>query len=376
MVQYSTIDGDPVRTIIQGIFSPNALTTCMLLCVGGLGGYLASLLHVPMPWLTGSLAATAVSLRHGAHRMPKGFQFPLRLRTIFIAVIGIMIGAQVRPELFDNLPLIGLSLGIMTLYVPIAHFFNYMIFRRLAGYSPETAYFAGAPGGLLESLLFGERFGADLKLLTLQQFLRIILVITTVPVAISIWVGAPVGSAAGIAAQLPEMKLPVWQMLPLVLFTGGAGAWLGSRLNLPASHLFGPLVTTVLINMTGWISLSLPAWLVVTAQVVIGVSLGMRFLNMAPVLVLRGLGLSAVSVSGMLGLGIFCALGLREVTGQPFDVLLISFSPGGVTEMSLIGLSLAANPALVTLHHVYRIFLTVALMGYGARLLPKSHSQP
>ena len=37
----------------------------------------------------------------------------------------------------------------------------------------------------------------------------------------------------------------------------------------------------------------------------------------------------------------------------------MSFAPGGVTEMSLIALSLSANPAVVTLHHLYRIILTV-----------------
>ena len=61
-------------------------------------------------------------------------------------------------------------------------------------------------------------------------------------------------------------------------------------------------------------------------------------------------------------------------SGQPFDVLLICFSPGGVTEMSMIALSLAANPAYVTLHHIYRIFLTVILMGFGAKLLPQIDS--
>ena len=117
-----------------------------------------------------------------------------------------------------------------------------------------------------------------------------------------------------------------------------------------------------------------PVWLVVVAQIVIGASLGMRFLNMGAALIVRGIGLSALSVGAMLGLGVLCALSLGWVTGQPFDVLLICFSPGGVTEMSLIALSLAANPAYVTLHHIYRIFLTVILMEFGAKYLTRNNS--
>jgi uncharacterized membrane protein AbrB (regulator of aidB expression) len=42
--------------------------------------------------------------------------------------------------------------------------------------------------------------------------------------------------------------------------------------------------------------------------------------------------------------------------------LLISLSPGGVTEMSLIALSLQTSPALITVHHMFRITATVILI--------------
>ncbi|MDG2406448.1 MAG: AbrB family transcriptional regulator, partial [Paracoccaceae bacterium] len=322
----------------------------------------------------GSFAISAVTVHFRADQLPKHFKFPTQIRSVFIAVIGIMIGTQVHPEILSDLYLIALSLVFMTVYVPVAHATNYLIYHHIGGYNPATAYFAGAPGGLMESLLIGEVHGADPRLLTLQQFLRIILVITAVPLVISVWVGAPVGSAAGLAEHLPDMSLPIWQMLPLVAATGFGGAKVARHLNLPASHLIGPLGAATLVNMTGVVSLALPVWLVVMAQVVIGVSLGVRFLNMGAALILRGLGLSALSVGTMLALGMIAALFLRVITGQPFDVLLISFSPGGVTEMSLIALSLAANPAVVTLHHIYRIFITVTLMSLGAKLIPNNPS--
>ena len=360
--------------MIDFLRSARTDVTALLLVCGAIGGFIASLLHIPMPWLTGSLALSAVVVRYSRHKLPQNFQFPNKIREIFIAVIGIMIGVQVHPAFLQDLPLIALSLTLMTLYVPVAHTINYLIYRRAGGYSPATAYFAAAPGGLMESLVIGEKHGADPILLALQQFLRVILVITVVPVAISLWIGSPVGSAAGLAQQLPTMSLPLWQMLPLLVITGVVGAMVGQRIKLPAGHLTGPLIAAALVNISGLVSLSLPVWLVVAAQIVIGVSLGMRFLNMGAALIMRGIGLSALSVSAMLGLGMLCALSLGWVTGQPLDLLLICFSPGGVTEMSLIALSLAANPAYVTLHHIYRIFLTVILMGFGAKYLTQDSS--
>jgi uncharacterized membrane protein AbrB (regulator of aidB expression) len=105
--------------------------------------------------------------------------------------------------------------------------------------------------------------------------------------------------------------------------------------------------------------------------VVIGGSLGMRFAGLKRDALLRASGLSVLSVSMMLGLGLICALILVPVTGLSVDVLMISFAPGGVTEMALIALSLHANPAIVTLHHIYRIILTVVEMTAVVRFLDR-----
>ena len=50
---------------------------------------------------------------------------------------------------------------------------------------------------------------------------------------------------------------------------------------------------------------------------------------------------------------------LARLTGFDIETLIICFAPGGVTEMALVALSLQANPAVVTLHHIYRIILTI-----------------
>ena len=55
------------------------------------------------------------------------------------------------------------------------------------------------------------------------------------------------------------------------------------------------------------------------------------------------------------------------MTGEAVDVLLITLAPGGVTEMALVALSLHANPAFVTIHHIYRIVLTVLTLGVITR---------
>jgi membrane AbrB-like protein len=348
--------------------SPVAATAA-LIAAGAAGGALASVVHVPMPWLIGSLAMGIVFARFGAGALPESYKFPQRFRFVFIAMIGMTIGFQVHPDLLEKIPSLVASLIAITLFVPLAQGANYWIFRSAGGYDRPTAFFAGSPGGLMEAIALGEASGADVRLLTLQQFLRIIVVITAIPLGISLWVGHPVGSAAGLANQLPLSEIPECITVAISVPAGALGLWLGLRLHFPAGQFVGPLVAAAALNLSGLPQLAMPVWAVVAAQVVIGASLGIRFLGLSARMVWRGIWLAVLSVAAMLGIGAAMSLVLVRLTELHFDVLFISFAPGGVTEMGLIAISLAASPAVVALHHLYRIVLTVLAMALIARRL-------
>lgn len=348
----------------------NILTTLALVLVGGAGGGIAHLLHTPLPFMLGSLVATALAAVLFTSKIPQGYVFPQKFRLIFLAVIGVMIGAQVSPDLIALLPAMLISFAGLIAFVILAHGGNYLIFRYIGGYDQPTAFYSATPGGLLESIAMGEAAGADIATLTMQQFLRIILVITLVPVGLSIWMGAPVGSAGGM--MLAHASPSDFSHLHVVVLTAMAGLWLGHRLHLPAWQLTGPLFAAATVSATGLGILDLPNWMISVCQVVIGASLGMRLGGLHGNALLRGLGLGLVSVTLMLGLGLAFALGLMRLTDQPLDVLLVSFAPGGVTEMALVALSLNANPALVTAHHIWRIILTVIELGLIGRYVSKA----
>jgi len=345
---------------------PHALTTLALLGFGTLAAFGAQALGLPLPFLMGPLLLSGTVAMALPTRLPDGYRFPPWLRLLFIAVIGLMIGAQVTPALFAQLPHLMLSLAALTLFVVIAHGFNYMVFRRLGAYDRATAFYAATPGGLFESIAMGEEAGADLARLTLQQFLRVIVVVTALPLGLSLWLGEPVGSAGGMT--LARDAVP-WQALPLIALAGLTGLGLGRVLRLPAKQLTGPMAVAALLSLTGAYPLDIPQWLVNVAQVVVGTALGMRFTGLSRALILRGAGLSIISVTGMLILAALFAEALYLTLGEPFDTMLISFAPGGVTEMALVALSLQANPALVTLHHIWRILITVLGLSLTRRWL-------
>lgn len=335
----------------------NALTTAALLLFCALGGLLASLAHLPMPFMLGGLAASALAVALFQHSHLSGYKLSTSLRSAFVALIGVMIGTQVTRDLLGFLPLMPIVFLALSVFILAAHMGNFWIFQKIGGMDRPTAFYSGTPGGLMESILFGEQAGADIRILTIQQFLRIIVVVTVVPTGLSLWLGHPVGSAAGpVQSEHPPLDL---LHFVVIMICAAVGLVLAQRIKIPAAHLVGPMILTAALTLSGLIEIHLPFWMIATAQVVIGASLGLRFTGITLRMLARTLWLSLISVGYMIIIGSIMAAILTPILGVDFLVMFISFAPGGVTEMSLIALSLAASPALVSLHHILRILMTV-----------------
>ena len=340
------------------------VATALLIALCGGAGFVAQGLGLPLPFMLGPLLASGLISTTLSHRLPAEFAGMPLLRTGFIAVIGLMIGTQITPALFSETRAIGLSILALAGFVFLSAGYNYAVFRRIGGYDKPTAFYASAPGGLYESLAFGEEAGADSARLILQQFLRVIMVVILLPIGLSLWHGAPVGSAAGMTMAGTSVPL---SRLPLIALAVLAGVLLGRMARMPAGQLTGPLAVGAVLSLTGLVQMDIPQWLINLAQVVVGAVLGTRFRGATGAMLGKAAGLSFVSVAGMLGLAALMAAMLAPLTGESFEVMLISFAPGGVTEMALVALSLPANPALVTLYHVIRILITVLGLTLSAR---------
>ncbi|QGX98607.1 AbrB family transcriptional regulator [Roseovarius faecimaris] len=341
------------------------LSTFVLIAICGAAGALAQLLGLPLPYMLGPLLASGLAATAIPHRLP-AFPWLIELRLVFIAVIGLVIGTQVTPELFAQAHALMLSILALAVFVLLSVAWNYTVFRRLGRYDRATAFYSSAPGGLYESIAFGEAAGADASRLILQQFLRVIMVVTFLPIALSIWHGEAVGSAGGMSLAGEHVPL---SRLPIIVLAVALGVGLGRFGRLPAGQLTGPLAIGALLSLTGLVQMEIPQWLVNLAQVVVGTALGMRFTGISPARLRQAAGLAVVSVGGMLALAALMASLMAPLTGEGFEVMLISFAPGGVTEMALVALSVPANPALVTLYHIIRILMTVLGLTLSARWL-------
>ncbi|MDO9638941.1 MAG: AbrB family transcriptional regulator [Pseudotabrizicola sp.] len=337
----------------------------LTLAIGAAGGMLAAALGLPLGYLLGSLLAVGVTAAMGWRPLGRAVTMPMRLRMAFVPVIGVAIGGAFTPQVAREALGWGPSLLALLVFVPVAHGLGYVIFRR-GGLAQVDAFFCALPGGLIESVQLGEEAGADVRLLTVMQFLRLILTIIAVPLIFLGVTGHSVGSASGVQMTGADVALSLRDVLVL-LVCGGVGVWLARLCRIPAWIITGPLILSALAHGLGWVEDVPPGWLISLTQVVLGTGLGARFAGVTGAMLRRAGLLAVLNGAAVMALAFGFALALHALVGEPVAAVFLAFAPGGLAEMSLIALSLNISAIYVTAHHVVRIAMAVFAAQIGAR---------
>lgn len=352
--------------LTQGIAPRVIITTYALGAVGGMA-FLA--FGLPLGMLLGSLIAVAVAAASGIRIFGRPPAVPQSWRFVLMPVIGVAIGGSFPPDFFAQAARWWITMAALLAFVPVAHALAYWIYHQLGAVDAKTAFFSAMPGGFFEALDMGEKAGADMQMLVMLQFLRLILCIVFVPVAFAVVTGRVVGSSAGV--EWPGADVPLLAMDMLVLLAAAVLGWRGAhRLRLPAAVLTGPLLLSGAAHVVGLTAATPPDWLILTTQWVVGTSLGSRFAGFEHSRLWLAFKLAATNVVVALGLAGVVAVVLSASVGEPIPAVILAFAPGGVTEMSLVALSLQMSAVYVTMHHLLRIVLAVLVARIGQRFLP------
>lgn len=355
---------DPLARLFGAPHWPTVLLTYGL---GAAGGLAAKVVHLPLPMLLGSLLAVGAAAITGARPLGHLPQAPQVVRMIFVPLIGVAIGGAVRPEIVSEAAAWLPSLAALCLFIPLVHYAGYRTLVASGRADRITAFYGSAPGGLVETVQMGEEAGADVAMLAMLQFLRLILIIVLVPVAFTWMEGHAVGSASG--ATVEGRGAPGPGDVAILAVAAVAGALIGLRLRLPAGHILGPVILSGAAHGLGWTAAVPPGWLIAATQVVIGTALGVRFAGMPKRRILDALRLALMNAAITIGAAIGFAFAVAPVVGEPVRAVFLAFAPGGLVEMGLIALSLKMSILYVTAHHLLRIILAVSFArGFGRRL--------
>jgi len=357
-----------MRRLMQLTAGIPPLAIAATFALGGAGGLVAHALGLPLAMLLGSLVSVTVAGALGLRIAGHAPAVPQKWRYVLVPVIGVAIGASFPPDFATQVLNWWVTMLALVAFIPLAQFLGYQMFARLGGLTPATAYFAAMPGGFIEALDMGEKAGADMPMLIMLQFLRLILCIVLIPIGFSLFEGHAVGSASGFSAAGAHSPLTAWDVAVMVAL--GAGGWfVAHHLRFPAAMLSGPLLLSGVAHAFGLTDAVPPVWAVLVTQWVMGTSLGVRLIGFTRGEAGKALGLSVLNVGLMLLIAVGIALVAGDAVGEPVAAVILAFAPGGVSEMSLVALSLHLSAVYVTLHHLARIILAVLVARVGVRLI-------
>ncbi|MDU8943314.1 AbrB family transcriptional regulator [Ovoidimarina sediminis] len=355
-----------------GLGRREVLAIAATLLAAWAGGWVAKRMGLPLPFLLGALLVTGTAAILGLRVFGAPLALPQTVRMYFVPVIGVAIGAAFTPDVLREAARWWPTLLGLAVFVPLAHAISFWIARCAAGVDRVTAFYGTMPGGFIEAITLGEEAGADIALLSVMQFMRLIYSIVLIPLAFAIATGAAVGSAAGAVLGHGTLTALDWGIL---ILAGAVGALAGQRINLPAAIVTGPIIASGLVHLFGWVTAGPPVWLIDLTQMVIGASLGARFAGRGAGVLLSGLRIAAMTVAATLLLGAGFAASLHGIVGESWQAVLLAFAPGGLVEMSLVALSLEISVIYVTAHHVLRILVAVFTARFLAARILKGGAQ-
>jgi uncharacterized protein len=337
------------------------LRVVLTLLLGAAGGAVCWHWNTPLPWMIGAMTVTTIAALAG---------LPVRsyqtFRTVMVGLLGVLLGSSFTPALLDQLMLWPVTLAGLLVYSAVTQVAGLVYFKRAAGVDNATAFFSASPGGLNEMTIMGGQMGGDERTIVLTHAIRILLVVFVIPIWFRLF--ADYNPAARAASDVALISVPLLEMLKLAA-CGMVGAYVGIRLRLPAATMFGPMIASAIVHMTGLTSARPPVELVSAAQVVMGVAVGCRFAGTRLGEVWRIVLHAAVFAAILLALAVVSAAILHALTGLPTTGLVLAYAPGGVTEMSLVALALAVDVAFVATHHAVRLFIVLIAAPIAFRLM-------
>lgn len=322
------------------------------LVVGALGGFIASLLHFPLPWMIGAMISCALQVW-----LTPGLIWP-GVRPLALIVLGLGLGqsftSTILSAVASALPVVAMA-GVLTICIGVV--FS-RLFAWLAGTDLKTGYYCAVPGGVIVMAIQAERVGADVATVTFTQSIRLVVVVLTIP---------PLLALSGISQHGEFPMNSVNPDIHLIALTGmiAAGflcARLGKMVRLTNPWLIMPCFMAVAFSAYDLLPSGVPVGMIDASQVVLGASLGIRLTRG---FLLRSWHLLVASVVSTVALAVALAalaILVAWLTGLPTAAVILGMAPGGMPEMSLTARALDAPVALVLGFHLVRVMLSNLLI--------------
>ena len=327
---------------------------CLTFLYGVIGGYLFSLIHIPLPWTLGPLTA----MMFLQNRLKKSMPWPSKARDVAFFFLSYVMGSSFTPETGKNIVhLLPLLLTVAVISVLVCVLCGYFSNKFITGISTATSVMGSLPGGMSQMASISEEIKeADPAAVALMQTLRVLIVIFCVPFIAIHGLAEEIDLAARAQSLTALGDLSTYAMFfgfnILLVYIAGYTKVVGR-------YVIFPIVGTAALALSGVQPPPLPGWIINTAQICVGLKIGST-VNLDNSKELRRI-LIATFVSVVAALVILFLLDYFLMISVPMSLLtaFISTSPGGMSEMGLVALVTHADLSTVVAFQLSRLLFVL-----------------
>ena len=333
--------------------------------IGLIGGYLGTVIGLPLPWLLGSLSLNLCFAFTNSK-----IEFPTKLLNPIFLIIGIILGGTLNVSLLYKIHLWIFSSIAMIFCTVISTILAGYYFFKICKFSKFISLLAALPGAFVPisaALLEFGKSKSDKKVL-IPQATRVIFIVSFFPIFFINNLGFSEITGYNFSNIYDYKYFLEILFLLIICFLFAS---LLKKLNIPSPALIGAMVLSGLFYTFEIIDSRFPNTFINIAFVFLGTALGTR-LNGLKLKELFYFTFHGLIVSAILVLVAMITAYILTYAGFDFIPTFLSFSPGGIHEMVMISVAYNIDPIFVSYHHFLRIFLIVIFLPI---LLTKFHKR-
>ncbi|WP_461211087.1 AbrB family transcriptional regulator [Desulfocurvus sp. DL9XJH121] len=319
------------------------------------------LLHVPAALLLGPmLAAIVMCLRQSSIQLHMG--------PFFLAqgVIACMIGKSI------TLPMLGQIMGNWGIFISGVLFavaasalLGWLLAHK--GVLPgTTAIWGSSPGGATAMVVMADSYDADMRLVAVMQYLRVVVVALTASLVAAIWGGSPAQ-----AAPVDWFPATDWTAFATTCVVISIGALAGLRLRIPGGAFQVPLVLCVGLQDAGLMEITLPPWFLVLSYACIGWGIGQRFNREIMAYAARILPKIMACILTLIAVCALFGLFLGHVAHVDPLTAYLATSPGGADSVAIIAASCDVDLPFVMAMQTVRFMVVLLVSPAIARAISR-----
>lgn len=332
----------------------------LTLVVALAGSLVFQLLHLPIPWLLGSLVF--VFTAQFFTKLP--LTWDIRFRNTGLMIVGFSMGhiftLAVLKEIVLLFPYL-FMFNIVLLLFSILMAYLIHIYCKLPF---STMVVANVPGGLSQMILFAEETKRmDVSIVTYFQVVRVFLVVLTIPFLVLLF-----SDGGTVLKENASLSMKDGTLLGILFVFSPLAVALAKRLFIPVPYFVGPLLYVLLISLAGISVPEMPITIVHIAQLCIGTYVGLLLKREHIFFSRRIVVMGIVSTMCLIAFTFVISWQFHFWLDETVITLFLALAPGGLDQMGIVAASMNENVAIVTIFQLFRMLfvflIVIPLLSY------------